>query len=61
MSEIAEQILTCKGPSGTNYEYLINLAEAVRNLSPQVQDDHLFELEDLVKSGSLNNSSIISS
>lgn len=51
LPEIAEQILTSKGPSGTNYEYLMNLAQAVRNLSAEIEDDHLFQLETLVKSG----------
>ena len=51
LPEIAEQILTSKGPSGTNYEYLMNLAQAVRSLSAEIEDDHLFQLETLVKSG----------
>lgn len=61
LAEIAEQILTSKGPSGTNYDYLINLAQAVRNLSPRIKDSHLFELEALVKAGLPNVSSICKS
>ncbi|ORX61648.1 ChaC-like protein [Hesseltinella vesiculosa] len=49
MQEIAKQIFDTHGPSGWNAEYLLNLAEAVREISPQAKDDHLFELETLVK------------
>ncbi len=57
LSEIANQILLSEGPSGTNYEYLINLAQAVRSIHPEIKDDHLFQLEALVMN-SLSNSSI---
>lgn len=47
--EIAQQIYDTIGPSGPNLEYLLNLAEALREISPGVRDDHVFELEALVK------------
>ncbi|KAJ7373698.1 Cation transport regulator-like protein 2 [Desmophyllum pertusum] len=38
--EIANQILLSTGPSGTNYDYLVNLAQAVRRINPDIKDDH---------------------
>jgi len=58
LPEIAKHILSSKGPSGTNYDYLINLAQAVRSLGSHIKDDHLFELEALVKDGMQNSSSV---
>lgn len=46
---IARQILVSHGPSGANTEYLYNLACAMRNIAPSIQDEHLFELEAIVK------------
>lgn len=46
--DIAQQILESQGPSGTNKEYLYNLAEAMRNMAPHVTDEHLFTLEKAV-------------
>lgn len=41
--------MNCEGPSGTNKEYVYNLADAMRNLAPKVQDEHLFALEAAVR------------
>ncbi|KAK0540070.1 hypothetical protein OC842_000644 [Tilletia horrida] len=44
MDRLAERIVSCSGPSGPNYEYVLKLAEAVRGL-PDSRDTYLFELE----------------
>lgn len=56
METIARHIVTSSGPSGTNREYLYQLAAAVRHLvmdgdaTDTNGDPHLFELENLVRS-----------
>jgi len=46
MPEIAAHIQRCAGPSGSNREYLLQLADALRQLSEH--DSHVFELETLL-------------
>lgn len=46
LEEIAAQIKRCAGPSGTNIDYLLELAHTLRQLG--VCDPHVFELETLV-------------
>ena len=46
LEEIAAQINRCVGRSGTNVEYLFELASALRHLN--ISDPHVFELETLV-------------
>ncbi|KAG2467168.1 putative glutathione-specific gamma-glutamylcyclotransferase 2 [Polypterus senegalus] len=46
---IAEQIYNSVGPSGRNTEYLFELANSIRNLSPQEMDEHIFCLEKMVR------------
>lgn len=48
VEEIAQQIVSCRGPSGHNAEYLLRLALFMHEEIPGVRDDHLFELEQLV-------------
>jgi len=46
---IAEQVRRCRGPSGTNVEYVVRLAEALQALGvPEAEDAHVFELARLV-------------
>jgi cation transport regulator ChaC len=46
MDEIAAQINRCAGPSGTNVDYLLGLANALRRFN--IPDPYVFELEALV-------------
>ncbi len=41
--KIVQQIATAQGPSGANSDYLLKLAQALRELN--VTDEHVFELE----------------
>ncbi len=47
LREIAAQIVRCQGKSGTNIEYLLELAKALRLLN--ISDPHIFELENHVR------------
>ena len=42
---IAKQVVKSRGPSGCNTEYVLNLAQAMREITPWTWDDHLFALE----------------
>jgi cation transport regulator ChaC len=46
LEKIAEHINRCAGPSGTNVEYVLELAEGLRHLN--ISDPHVFEVEALV-------------
>ena len=47
LAEMASQIHRSAGPSGRNLEYLLELADALRNLD--ADDEHVFELEAAVR------------
>lgn len=49
LNDIVEQIMTCTGKSGPNREYVYRLANAMREFHPDVIDEHLFEIEELLK------------
>ncbi|XP_022196522.2 putative glutathione-specific gamma-glutamylcyclotransferase 2 [Nilaparvata lugens] len=49
IDSIARIIVDSSGMSGTNREYLYQLASAMRLLAPHHEDDHLYELEAAVK------------
>lgn len=43
--EIGTQIALCRGKTGHNMEYLLQLAEFMRSSCPHVEDHHLFSIE----------------
>ncbi|XP_061097414.1 glutathione-specific gamma-glutamylcyclotransferase 1-like [Conger conger] len=43
--EIGAQIFKSSGKTGHNVEYLLRLAEFMRQYCPEVEDDHLFSIE----------------
>lgn len=45
IDDIAKQVVQSIGPSGPNIDYVCNLAKIMREVVPEAQDDHLFELE----------------
>ncbi len=45
IKDIARQIMKSRGFSGCNAEYVLNLAQAMHEIAPSAQDDHLFSLE----------------
>ena len=47
--EMAAQIARCAGPSGTNLDYVLRLADALR--AHRIDDPHVFDLEKRVRSG----------
>lgn len=49
LPDIAKQILECQGQSGPNAEYLLRLADFMREEIPEALDEHLFSLERLVR------------
>jgi cation transport regulator ChaC len=48
LDNIAQQIAHAHGPSGSNRDYLFNLAEAIRKIT-SINDEHLYTLDQLVK------------
>jgi cation transport regulator ChaC len=48
LNEIALQVREAEGPSGTNEEYVLRLAQALRELG--AEDAHVFALETLLRS-----------
>lgn len=46
---IADQIIGAEGKSGKNVDYVLNLCKSMRELFPEKHDDHLFELEKIIK------------
>lgn len=49
LHQMAIQITQSQGPSGTNLEYLLRLAQFMRDEAPLAHDPHLFEVESAVR------------
>jgi cation transport protein ChaC len=49
IADIARQVLNSIGPSGANTEYVLNLADALREMG--AVDDHVFDLAARVRAG----------
>jgi glutathione-specific gamma-glutamylcyclotransferase len=49
LNDIAKQIFDSVGPSGPNTEYVYNLCDTMRQYFHNVKDDHLYELESLLR------------
>lgn len=48
LQDMARQIADAQGPSGPNYQYLLNLAKFMKTEVPHYKDDHLEQLAELV-------------
>ncbi|CAB3397019.1 unnamed protein product [Caenorhabditis bovis] len=53
VSKMAREIAIARGCAGPNCEYVLKLAENVRKLFPNDQDDHLFQLEHHVRTAKI--------
>jgi cation transport protein ChaC len=42
--ELAEHIHKSEGPSGPNKEYLLKLGEALKEVAPESEDHHIYDL-----------------
>ncbi|VDP07365.1 unnamed protein product [Heligmosomoides polygyrus] len=49
IEQMAREIRRAKGCAGPNFEYVLKLAEHVRLLFPDDEDEHLFELESRIR------------
>lgn len=55
LTAIVDQISGAVGPSGTNREYVYQLADAMRRHFPDQQDEHLFGIEHLLREKEKNS------
>ncbi|KAF0311267.1 Glutathione-specific gamma-glutamylcyclotransferase 1 [Amphibalanus amphitrite] len=49
LHQIADQVVSSRGASGHNVEYVLRLAEFMHEHVPECRDEHLFQLEQLVR------------
>ncbi len=50
VDSIARQIVGSHGESGSNADYVLQLAKVIRTIASHVPDQHLYDLENKVKS-----------
>ena len=58
VDKIARQVVNTRGCSGPNSEYVLNLASSMREIAPDVNDEHLFTLEARIKALLVSSSSL---
>ena len=49
LEQLANEIASARGQAGLNVEYLVRLADFMRETVPHYKEEHLFELEKLVR------------
>lgn len=55
VEDIVKQCAIAVGPSGPNIDYVLHLAETMREIAPEILDEHLFAVEEgLIKLHSIS-------
>ena len=49
IAALVDQVVRSRGHSGCNADYVLQLAKVMREIAPDVQDQHLFSLESKLK------------
>ena len=49
VDKMAREIVSTRGCSGSNSEYVLNIASSMREIASEVNDEHLFSLEARIK------------
>lgn len=49
IAALIDQVMRSRGHSGCNADYVLQLAKVMREIAPDVQDEHLFSLESKLK------------
>ena len=49
IAALVDQVMRSRGHSGCNADYVLQLAKVMREIAPDVQDEHLFSLESKLK------------
>lgn len=57
ITALVDQVMKSRGHSGCNPDYVLQLAKVMREIAPDVQDEHLFSLESKLKEKMFKESS----